>query len=112
MKPGEVVRVSLPESDGKVRSRPALLIKKIPPYNDWLLCAISSGKHLEQKGLDIMIDVKHSDFISSNLKFPGLIRTGFLFTIPESSIEGKMGTLSESTMVTVINNLVFFLKTK
>ena len=56
MEEGSVVRVSLIESDNKTRSRPALLLKKVPPHNDWLLCVISGKLHNEVKGLDVIID--------------------------------------------------------
>jgi mRNA interferase MazF len=67
---GAIVRVSLPESDGKVRSRPALILKKIPPHNDYLLCAVSGKLHKYVEGLDILIDKNHPDFAASNLKYP------------------------------------------
>lgn len=106
MEKGDIVRVSLQESDGTYRARPALLIRKILPYNDWLLCAISGSTHLFQEEFDVLITKEHPDFSSSRLKHQAIIRTGFLFTISEIHIEGKIGTISQDTFKTVITNLV------
>lgn len=109
MEEGSVVRISLPQSDGKLRSRPALLLKKVAPFNDWLLCSISSKFHNEVKGLDIIIDSSHPDFSSSHLKFPGLIRIANLFTIPENRIEGKIGFISNETYRLILKRLSQFI---
>lgn len=113
MEEGSIVRISLPQSDGKLRSRPALLLKKVSPFNDWILCSISSKLHNEVKGLDFILDSNHEDFNSSHLKFSGLIRVANLFTIPESIIEGKIGFISSKSYKIILQNLSnFVLSTK
>jgi mRNA interferase MazF len=42
MKNGNIVLIPLPQSDGAIKRRPALLLKQMPPFNDWLLCGIST----------------------------------------------------------------------
>ena len=42
MKPGDVVLARLQESDGKLQTRPALVLACMPPYGDHLLAGISS----------------------------------------------------------------------
>jgi len=112
MEEGSIVRIALPQSDGKLRSRPALVLKKIEPFNDLLLCSISSKLHNEVKGLNIIIGSDHPDFISSRLKYPGLIRVANLFTIPSTVIEGKIGTISKQTYQLILDNLSHFISGK
>ena len=109
MEEGAIVKVSLPESDGKIRSRPALILKRIPPYNDWLMCVISGGVHNRVDGLDILIDVKHPDFLSMRLKYPALIRAGFLFTLSEEKIEGTIGSVGKATLKELKKNITDFI---
>ena len=109
MEEGSIVRIALPQSNGNLRSRPALILKKVKPYDDYLLCSISSKIHNEIKDLDIVIGIEHPDFVSSRLKYPGLIRTANLFTIPASLIEGKIGFISEQTHDKILQNLSKFI---
>jgi mRNA interferase MazF len=102
---GAIVKVSLPESDGKLRSRPALILKKIPPHDDYLLCVVSGKLHNIVEGLDILIDKNHTDFPGTNLKYPSLLRAGFLFTLPAEQIEGTIGSISDSTLTQVRKNI-------
>jgi mRNA interferase MazF len=106
---GEIIRVPLPESDGKTRSRPALIIKKVPPYNDFLVCAISGKVHNEVPGLDIVIDSNHHDFSLSGLKYPSLIRVSFLYTFSAQHIEGVIGKISKETLGLAKENIKKFL---
>ena len=100
------------ESDGTLRSRPALLLKRIFPHNDWLMCVISGGLHNEIKGLDVVINTDHPDFANTHLKYSGLIRTGFLYTLSEEIIEGKIGVVSAATYIQVCQNLSRFINSK
>jgi len=42
IKAGDIVLIEMPQADGKSKKRPALILCKIPPYNDYLICGISS----------------------------------------------------------------------
>ena len=110
MRPGDIVRVVFEQADRTEKQRPAVLLKKTEPHGDWITCAISSKLHLEIKNVDIIIDQQHPDFTSCGLNFSGLIRVGFLITIPESIIEGTIGNLSNSTINQLMNNLANYLK--
>jgi hypothetical protein len=37
MQEGDIVKIKLPQADGKVKMRPGLLLKKLPPFGDLLL---------------------------------------------------------------------------
>lgn len=42
MKEGDIVLVDLPQSAGGSKLRPALILKQLPQYNDFLVCGIST----------------------------------------------------------------------
>ncbi len=110
MKEGQIVKVSLLESSGRGRSRPALLLKKAPPLNDWLRYTVSGSLPLAQKELDILLNQSHPDFVLTGLIHPAIIRTAFIFTIDERIIEGTIGQVSLSTYNMIMDNLFRFLK--
>src|SRR5256885_15130340 len=97
MEKGSVVLIEFPQSDGSYKSRPAVLLKEVDPYNDWLLCVVSTKIHNEIKGLDILLDVSHPDFRDTHLKMASLIRSAILYTIPTNFIKGKIGRADFST---------------
>ncbi len=46
MKEGDVVLAALPQLVGKTKLRPVLLLRQLlPPYNDFLVCGISTQAH-------------------------------------------------------------------
>lgn len=53
MNPGDIVKAKLNQADGKIKFRPALLIKQMPPFGDWLVCGINSGICLNLKSSQV-----------------------------------------------------------
>lgn len=45
MKEGEVILTPVPQADGKVKNRPALILREMPRYKDFLVCGISTQTH-------------------------------------------------------------------
>ena len=109
MQEGNVIRFALQQHDGRIVRRPAVLLKKNPPFNDWLICGISKSTGLEVKGLDVLITQNDADFKTWGLDFPGIIRTGFLTTISIKYIEGALGHIHPETHNKILNNIVKFL---
>ena len=97
MNPGTIVKAYIPQSDGLYKPRPAVLIRKLPYYRDWLIVGISSKVHRTVADFDIVIDVSHPDFELSGLDRPSVIRCGWITFIPESRIEGGIGSLGPKT---------------
>ncbi|MEO5572762.1 MAG: type II toxin-antitoxin system PemK/MazF family toxin [Bacteroidia bacterium] len=110
MREGDIVKIKLLQSDGNVKMRPALLLKRLPPFGDWLLCGISSQVKKEVKNFDVLISLNHPDFKISSLKVPSIIRLGFITSVPKFKIEGSIGNISKTTYNKVISNLIEFLK--
>jgi mRNA interferase MazF len=106
MKPGDIVLVPLPQSDGKIKKRPALLLKQMPGYGDWLLCGISSKVNQFIPGFDILLDNRHPDYKNSKIKVPSVIRTGFMTTMSKTQIVGSIGSVSAITYKEIISNLL------
>ncbi len=42
MKEGDVILTPLPQSDGRIKNRPAVILRQMPGYNDVLVCGVSS----------------------------------------------------------------------
>lgn len=110
MKSGDIVLISLPQSDKKLKKRPALLLKKMPGFGDWLVCGISTQLHQYVSNFDEVIDKNHPDFKSPGLLAPSLVRLTFIAVVPASDIPGTIGSLGVLTLTKIVNNLINFLK--
>ena len=106
---GNVIRFVLQQNDGKLVARPAVVLKRMKPYNDCIVCGISKSIGLEIKGLDFVITEKETDFKTWGLYYPGVIREGFLFTISIKYIEGSIGFVGKETHRKLLKNLTDYL---
>ncbi len=52
MNAGEIVITPLQQSDGRIKNRPALILKEMPLFGDYLVCGITSQLHHEVKNFD------------------------------------------------------------
>ncbi|MBK7382077.1 MAG: type II toxin-antitoxin system PemK/MazF family toxin [Flavobacteriales bacterium] len=105
MKAGDVVRWAFVQGDGQRKLRPAIILGQVPPYNDWLVCAISSQVQREVKGLDVLIDTQHPDFHRGGLRLPSLVRVAQLTTLPDKAIQGSIGDISPATLALIKERL-------
>ena len=94
MKEGDVVLTPVPQADGSVKNRPAILLREFPPYRDFLVCGVSTQLHQQVKGFDEVISSSDPDFTASGLKSESLIRLGFLAVLPRAKIAGSIGAIS------------------
>jgi mRNA interferase MazF len=94
MKEGDVILSAVPQADGIVKNRPAIFLREIPPYKDYLICGISTQLNQLVQGFDEIIGPEDTDFASSGLKGKSLIRLGFLAVLPRSKIIGSIGSIS------------------
>ncbi len=93
MIPGSVILARVQQSDGQLKRRPAVILALLPPYNDFLICGISSKIHQEVVGFDDVILHDDPDFVQSGLKVDSLVRLGLLATIPPTAVLGTLGSL-------------------
>lgn len=94
MKEADVVLAPLPQADGTIKRRPAILLREMPPFRDFLLCGVSTQLHLQVKDFDEIIAPADADFASSGLKAESLIRLGFLTVLSSKDIIGLIGSIS------------------
>ncbi len=94
MKESNVILTPLPQADGQIKNRPAVILREMPPFGDMLVCGISTQLRQEVKGFDEVILATDPDFEQSNLLAPSLIRLGFLAILPRTRILGAIGNIS------------------
>jgi mRNA interferase MazF len=94
MKEGDVIVVPMPQADGMVKNRPAIALREMPPFQDMLVCGVSTQLHQAAKDFDEVIFASDADFITSGLKSESLVRLGFLTIVPRSKIAGSIGSIS------------------
>ena len=112
MKDGDVLLTSLPQADGTLKDRPVLLLCRVPPFDDFLVCGISLQLQQAAPDLDEEIAPSDSDYRTSGLKSASLIRLGFLAVLPRSRFKGRIGSISKSRRLRLLNRLSDFLRSK
>ncbi len=96
MKEGDVILTQIPQSDGTLKTRPALVLRELPPFRDLLVCGISTQTHQVVPGFDELMVRTDSDFNDSGLIADSVVRLGFLAVLPPIKIAGTIGRVSRS----------------
>lgn len=94
MKEGDVILTPIPQADGTIKNRPAIVLREMPRYHDLLVCGVSTQLHQRIAGFDEVISPGEPDFLTSGLLSESLIRLGFLAVLPRKSIAGSIGSIS------------------
>jgi len=100
-----VVLTPIPQADGTVKNRPAIILREMPPFRDLLVCGVSTQLHQEVQGFDELISPSDADFKSSGLVAESLIRLGFLAVLPRNNIMGTIGSISYERHKRLLKNL-------
>jgi hypothetical protein len=58
-----VVLAALPQADGQVKHRPAVLLRVMPPFGDWLVCGVSTQLTQAVVEFDEVIGISDPDFL-------------------------------------------------
>lgn len=109
MKEGNVILTPVPQANGVIKNRPAIVLRDMPPFNDVLVCGVSTQLHHRVVDFDEVIAESDSDFASSSLKSESLIRLGFLAVLPRSSIAGSIGSISTERHKRLLKTLAEYL---
>lgn len=109
MTEGTVILTPLLESDGKIRNRSAIILRKMPPYQDLLVCGVSTKLHKCVLGFDELIKSGDDDFDDSGLHTDSVIRLGFLAVLPRNRILGSIGSISPQRHKRLLENLCTYL---
>jgi mRNA interferase MazF len=94
MREGSVVLADLPQADGKVKRRPAIVLRAMPGHGDLPICGVSTRLHECVQGFDGVVSVGGADFGSSGLAAESLVRLGFLAAVPPRRVMGSIGEIS------------------
>ncbi|MBI2485650.1 MAG: type II toxin-antitoxin system PemK/MazF family toxin [Deltaproteobacteria bacterium] len=94
MKEGDVILTPISQADGTVKNRPAVVLREMPRYRDFLVSGISTQLHQCVDGFDEVISPDDADFAASGLLSESLIRLGFLAVLSRKSIAGSIGSIS------------------
>jgi mRNA interferase MazF len=105
MKEADIVLTPLPQADGIVKNRPALLLRQLPPFGDFLACGISTQLHQAVPEFDDVISRTDSDFPASGLVADSVIRLGFLAVLPRQRILGSIGKIAAERHARLLRNL-------
>lgn len=107
MNPGEVVLISLVQFAGAApKLRPALLLAELPgPYQNLLLCGISTQLHQLEPKWDELIQTGAADFKSSGLRHDSIIRLSYLHAADPSEISGVIGSVASARLQRLLQRL-------
>ncbi len=94
MNDGDIVLAPLPQADGRVKNRPAVLLRRRRPFGDWLVCGISTQIQQRVADFDELIAPSDPEFANTGLKAASIIRLGFLAVLPETVMLGTIGSIS------------------
>ncbi len=109
MQEGDVVLTPVPQADGTVKDRPAIVLREMPVYRDVLVCGVSRQLHQYVQGFDEIISPADVDFVSSGLVSASLIRLGFLAVIPRRNIIGTIGVIAPERHQRLLQSLSRYL---
>lgn len=109
MTQGDIILIEMPQRDGRKKRRPALVLKVLPPFDDCLICGISTQLHQEVEDFDYILEKGSAGFEETGLKSDSLIRLGFITTISKSRIPGVIGHLPTGVHDILIGRLRRFL---
>jgi mRNA interferase MazF len=84
----------MPQADGAVKNRPAVVLREMPPFQDMLICGASTQLHQAVKDFDEVISPNNTDFVSSGLIEGSLLRLAFLAVVPRAKLVGSIRSLS------------------
>src|SRR5687768_8480541 len=94
MREGAVVLVALPQADGALKNRPALVLRELHGHGELLICGISTQLHQRVADFDEVLDERQGDFRTSGLLQASLIRLAFLYATLRRKILGAIGSVS------------------
>jgi mRNA interferase MazF len=108
---GQIVLFRFPRTDwGEDKLRPAMLLAALPgPFDDWLVCMISSQITQAVPEFDEIIGDTDPDFADSGLKVTSVIRIGRLAVVDGAILLGAIGEIGPERLERVRKRLAKWL---
>ena len=102
-----MVLVSLAQTGGgPPKLRPALVLSLLPgPYQNVLICGISTHLHTLQPIWDELIQPSDADFKGSGLHRASSIRLSFLYAVDRAEITGRIGSIDPARLARLRSRL-------
>ena len=110
MNEGQVILVAMPQADDRDKRRPALILRRMPGFNDFLVCGISSRLTRAVPDFDLVLSSGSDDYARSGLVAESVIRLGYLTVIPANKVSGAIRSVSRSTHRMLVERLCDYLK--
>jgi mRNA interferase MazF len=109
---GQIAILRLPNVDlAPGKPRPVLLLASVPgPYDDWLVCMISTQLRHEIAGFDESIDASSDDFELAGIKVPSVIRIARLAIVASELLPGPIGEIAPDRLDRIRNTLAKWLQ--
>jgi mRNA interferase MazF len=107
MNPGDVVLIRLGQAGGgPVKLRPALVLSLLPgPYQNVLICGISSQLHQLEANWDELVQAADPDFKVSGLHRTSSVRLSYLYAADHTEIAGTIGLVDSSRLARLRSRL-------
>ena len=103
---GQIVLTPFPYSDLKgAKLRPVLMLRQASRFDDWLVCMVSSQMQQAETGLDEILNQSDTDFASSGLKVPSVLRLSRLAVLDGALLLGNIGTISDERLENIRQRL-------
>jgi len=90
MQEAKIIITPMPQSNGEIKNRPALILREMPKYQDFLICGISTQLKQYIANFDEIITSADTDFQISGLISSSIIRLSFLTVIPNRNAIGEI----------------------
>ena len=112
MKPDDIGLIALPQiGGGPAKLRPALLLSTLPgPYQNMLLCGISSHLHDIVADWDELLDASEQGFAATGLHQSSVVRLSYLYSGSSSEIVGVIGSIDSARLDRISNSLAGHLR--
>lgn len=109
MKESSIILTPITQANGQIKNRPAIILREMPKFRDFLICGISRQLKQYVPNFDEIIYTGDLDFAKSGLVSDLVIRLGFLAVIPRSDIIGSIGSISAERHKRLLQNLSQYL---
>lgn len=107
MREGQIVLAELPQATGVPKRRPALVLRQMPDYGDYLICGLSSQLRQYIQGFDELLTPDDGN----RLRVAPVIRLGFLDVVPDAQIFGQIGRVAPALHRELLQRLADHLTT-
>ena len=110
MTEGDILLTPLQQSDGRIKNRPVVVLRVMPPFDDLLVCGVSTQLRHAVPDFDEIISVDEDDFYETGLKKTSVIRLGYLAVLPTGNFAGTLGHITTERHDRLLTQLAEFIE--